>query len=147
MSLFADCREKYTKDAYPFGTYTRKNEDIPKDEISPYWDGNLKGSGKHYVDGYDYCVETFKNAFANIMDVDEVIDDTGFLKNVDEDVINDDRPAEDFPIDEMEKWSKETKIMKLLKDCILEYTEIERNELVTAILEDDAASGTDETTD
>ena len=25
MTMFADCREKYTKDAYPFGTYARKN--------------------------------------------------------------------------------------------------------------------------
>ena len=137
MTMFADCREKYTKDAYPFGMYARKNEEIPKDEINPYWDGNLKGAGKHYVDGYDYGIETAKNFFSDIMDYDELIDQTGFLKNVDEDVINDDRPADDFPIDEADKWSTETKIMKMLKDYMLELAEVERNELVTTIIEND----------
>ena len=71
------------------------------------------------------------------MDYDELIDQTGFLKNVDEDVINDDRPADDFPIDEADKWSTETKIMKMLKDYMLELAEVERNELVTTIIEND----------
>ena len=149
MSLFADCREKFTKDAYPFGTYTRKNEDIPADEINPYWDGNLKGSGKYYVDGYDYCIETIKNAFANLMDfgsVENVIGELAMGK-IDMDVINDERDAIEFQANEKKAWSKETWIMKTMKDSLLEYMEGNRNELVTAILEDDTVNGTDGTAD
>jgi len=41
--IYPDCRKKLTKDAYPYGMQFRKKEDIPPDEISPYWDGHLKG--------------------------------------------------------------------------------------------------------
>lgn len=39
--IYPDCRKKLTKDAYPYGMQFRKKEDIPPDEISPYWDGHL----------------------------------------------------------------------------------------------------------
>ena len=49
MTMFADCREKFSRDAYPYGTQFQKHEDIPKDEINPYWDGHLKGKDRAYI--------------------------------------------------------------------------------------------------
>ena len=74
--IFADCRKKYTKDAYPNGTQIRRSADIPEDEINPYWEGNLDKTGKDFVGGYDCAVQEVEAFFANMDDyVDGVAND------------------------------------------------------------------------
>lgn len=140
MSLFADCREKYTRDAYPYGTQFRKSKDIPKDEISPYWDGRLKGADKVYVSGYDDCAEdNIKGFFDNLMtyegELEDAFGETEIYHKVDDNVLEDDRSAGEFPDDERESWTPETRILKTLKDCMLHYYEMSRNENITAIID------------
>jgi len=146
MTMFADCREKFMKNAYPSGTMFQKNEDIPKDEINPYWEGNLKGEGKAYVAGYDMCVEAvLKNFAANAAINEKMIDAFGmnFANRVDESVLADERFLDDIPEDEQAKWTKETLLMKVVQDILLDDAESYRDELVTSILEDDAVEKDD----
>lgn len=140
MSLFADCREKYTKQAYPFGTQFQKNEDIPKDEINPYWERHLKGNKKAFIDGYDTCVEdAVEGYFANLFSDGNLIHILGtqVMSNIDQDVLDDERSIDEFPLEEQEEWGKETLFLKAVKDGILQEAEMNRNEMVTAFLDDE----------
>lgn len=41
--ILPDCRQKYARDAYPYGSQFRRREDFAEDELNPYWDQQVKG--------------------------------------------------------------------------------------------------------
>jgi hypothetical protein len=137
--MFADCREKFSRDAYPYGTQFQKHEDIPKDEINPYWDGHLKGKDRAYINGYDDATKDGINGFfSNFLAYEYELDNafgTNLFRNVDESVLEDERDISEFSEEERAEWSKETLILKTLKDCMLDNAEATRNEIVTALID------------
>lgn len=139
MTMFADCREKFSRDAYPYGTQFQKHEDIPKDEINPYWDGHLKGKDRAYINGYDDATKDGINGFfSNFLAYEYELDNafgTHLFRNVDESVLKDERDISEFSEEERAEWSKETLILKTLKDCMLDNAEATRNEIVTALID------------
>jgi len=139
MTMFADCREKFSRDAYPYGTQFQKHEDIPKDEINPYWDGHLKGKDRAYINGYDDATKDGINGFfSNFLAYEYELDNafgTNLFRNVDESVLEDERDISEFSEEERAEWSKETLILKTLKDCMLDNAEATRNEIVTALID------------
>lgn len=139
MTMFADCREKFSRDAYPYGTQFQKHEDIPKDEINPYWDGHLKGEDRAYINGYDNGSEdNINDFFSNFLAYECELDNafgTHLFRKVDESVLEDERDITEFSEEERAEWSKETLILKTLKDCMLDNAEATRNEIVTALID------------
>lgn len=128
------------KDAYPCGTQFRKNSEIPADEINPYWDGHLKGVDKAYVQGYDDCIEdNIGGFFDNLMvyegELERAFDTKDIFRKVDDNVLSDERSADEFPEDERDGWTRETAILKTIKDCMLHYAEMNRDENITGIIE------------
>ena len=112
--IYPDCRKKLTKDAYPYGMQFRKKEDIPPDEISPYWDGHLDE------------VDCF-------FDMLEVYED--FLENVDSNALEDDRLITDIPEEARKAWSRPTLVLKTIHDLLFDYLEASRNGLVVGLID------------
>ena len=148
--LFPNCREKYTKKAFPCGMRFRKLSDIPDDEINPYWDKNLKGARRTFIDGYDeavllatekmfsYYEDDLKDVlYENIgVDGDEESFDEEFAKlNIDFDVLADEKSIYDYSFEEKQKWSVTTALLMALKLIMVENLECERNEMVTFMIE------------
>ena len=86
-----------------------------------------------------------KNFAANAAINEKMIDAFGmnFANRVDESVLADERFLDDIPEDEQAKWTKETLLMKVVQDILLDGAESYRDELVTSILEDDAVEKDD----
>ena len=65
MTMIPNCRAEYTKQAFPLGERFRKLEDIPDDEKSPYFEGNLNEENSRFIEGYDLGVATVINYISN----------------------------------------------------------------------------------
>lgn len=145
MTMFADCREKFMKDAYPYGgPKGRENTDNLEGEINPYWDGNLNDDNKYCVFGFDTAAEMADGTFAN--DLSSYIDDYweeyfeerfGKLDklNIDDDVLGERKCIDDYTEEEISKWSKATALLMIAKEVLLDTLEMERNELVTGLID------------
>ena len=141
MTMFANCREKFTKKTYPMGTQFRKNEDIPEDEINPYWEGNLKGEDKAEVYGYDFAADTADNFFANL-DVNDflakyltqeellqVSEIAGEMMQ-DEEEINEEKFRE-----KTAECSRIVKAILALRLDLADWLEMERDQFITSLLD------------
>lgn len=142
MSMFPDCRQQYTRDAYRHygGDRFRKMQDIPPDEVSPYWQGHLKGENRQRTAGYDYCAEQVKLFFSNTdvyeEELGEALGDRKFWDKLDPDVIEDERSINEFTLEERKTWSRPTLIFKTIQDCMLDFIEMTRNESIVAMLDE-----------
>lgn len=136
MSLFANCREKYLKDAYPLGTINRKSSEINEKELNPYWEGNLYGQDKDFLNGYDYAAYQNINDFFGNLDIYYekflAIFTSRELNSIDMDSVN---KAEELTENDMSDLNASTLLFIILKRAILEYQEMRRNELITSMIE------------
>lgn len=138
MSYIPNCREKYAKDVY--ANYFNLNKDIPDGEINAYWDGNLKGEDKAFINGFDYCVDDAINNLFNNLDVFESeFEEVGIdVNEIDSDIVNGDMECKWYPYyaeEELEKMNSSTRIMLLIKYVLNLNTETNRNMLVTSMIE------------
>lgn len=136
MTMFPNCREKYTKDAYPHGgTIFRRAEDIPEDEINAYWEGNVDKKYIPVLRGYDDAVDEVDHFFSNISDV--IYERFGEYEGnkVDDAIMCEDRPISDYDDGEISKMSKQTYILKLLHTEVAARLESYRNMMITSMID------------
>ena len=115
--IIADCRQKYTKNAYPYGTQCRRSSDISADEINPYWEGNLCKENKICIQGYDCAVEEIRAFFDNIEDY---------------------APCEGYS-DAQDEEKKN--LCQAIKAKLDEYLECQRDEIITSLIENQEDNG------
>ena len=130
MTMFANCREKLRKDAYPF----HKGAD---DEPNPYWEGNLNDSNKdvirygfdiaaHEADTYFYNLEV--GALGSYLSSDELNIIAKYMaEREDDEPIPDDAP-------------RLVKIIMAIREGLADWLEMERNQYITSLLDDQAAA-------
>lgn len=133
--IIANCREKHTRDAYPYGMPYRRMADVPEDEISPYWEGRLKGGNREYVNGFDHCVEDSVDAFWDNLADSELL--ARFVGQDDLQAAQDayDPDLEKAPDPAKLKISREAKLLVALRYALRRYVEDDRNMLVTSLLD------------
>lgn len=136
MTMFPNCRAKYTKDAYPGGGAPfRRAEDIPKDEVNPYWEDNLSKRNRQIISGYDCAMEEvaifFSDITATICEYIGVYD----RNQIDDDVMCDERHIEDFDDAEIIKMSKQTYVLKVLQSELIMQLESTRDMLITGLID------------
>lgn len=131
--MTVDCREKYACKAYPWG-FRR-----PKDELNPYWEGNLDEKSKKFIQAYDCAVEDMDNFFEHntFFGLCKYIGDYSAAK-IDEDVMADQRPIDKFSSEEIAKMSKETYLLKTVHTALSRVLENTRNHMIIGFLDDPA---------
>lgn len=152
MSYIPDCRAKYEKDV---DKPCKNKATCEENAINPYWYGLLQGEDKEFCAGYDWNTEmVLNNLFDNLEIYEEELEKVGIkVDDIDFDVVNgaydeanitfsekaDEREVKWFPDytdAELKKMNKATKIMLTLKFIVNHYIEMERDELVTSMIED-----------
>lgn len=153
MSYIPNCRPKMAKEA---GSAYRKTSEIPEDEINAYYYGLLESPDKDFVCGYDWNTErVINNLFDNLDIYANKFEEIGInIDDVDTDIVNgaydeaninfnnefaDKRPVKwycQYDIEEIEAMNTPTKLMLLMKYIINDYIEMQRDELVTSMIED-----------
>ena len=121
---FRDARSKF--DHTPF---TKKTE-----EPNPYYQEYLNKDDDNFLDGYDWATEEEIVGFFNNLDV--------FLDDLDNDILFDPEKldenllaAEEVTDEDKKAASKETRFMLWLKESLLQYMELSRDELVTSMID------------
>lgn len=136
MTMFPNCRAKYTKDAYPGGGAPfRRAADIPKDEVNPYWEKNLSKENKQMLNGFDCAMEEVGSFFSDIgVTIWEYM---GMYdrNQVDDEVMCDERHIEDFDDAEVAKMSKQTYVLKVLQSELIMQLESTRDMLITGLID------------
>lgn len=105
-----------------------------RNEPNPYYEGNLNAENKQIKNGYDFACNSIKSFFSNISIYEDALQEFFNTENIDEEVLT--ASWEDLNEEEIEGLSSETAICLCIKDCLLHYMEINRNELVTSLLEE-----------
>lgn len=130
--IMPDCRKKYARDAYPYGSQWCRREDYGEKGINPYWEQRLKGEDREFIRGFDACTEdaigTFFSMAETYLDDDEI----------DYDVLDDERPIEEIPDEEKKSWNSKTRLLKKIKDNLLFHIEATRNEDIVVLIESGA---------
>ncbi len=140
MSMFPNCRAKYTKDAYPGGgAIFRRAEDIPEDEINSYWEGNLGKQGKRIVGGYDAAMDEVDMFFKNISETIYQCVGEYDSSQVDDAVMCDERWIDEYDDNEISKMTRQTYILKTLQSELLMKLECYRNVMITTLIDDKRA--------
>ncbi len=136
MTMIPDCRKKYIKDAYPYGTRFRSSSEFEEGEINPYWEGHLKGADKELVRGYDWAVENIGSYFA------DSIEDTVWKclgrhaeSQLDTSVLVSKRRIDEYSEEEISGMSRETYLLKSIHSDLLKEMEAFRNEMITSFLD------------
>lgn len=130
----ANCREKYTRDAYPVGTPFRSVSEISESEINPYWDGHLTGEDKELVRGYDWAVKDVNACFDNISEaLEEYLGTRAAV--IDEKVIVSKESLSDYDRQAIVHINIETFIVKAIKEIITDFAECNRNGIVAGLID------------
>ena len=131
--MTVDCREKYASKAYPWG-FRR-----PKDELNPYWEGNLDEKGKKFIQAYDCAVEDVNSFFEHntFLYLRKYLGDYGVTR-IDEDVMADQRSINEFSIEEIGKMNQETYLVKTIHSALGAVLESTRNHMIVGFLDDPA---------
>lgn len=136
MTMFPDCRAKFTKDAYPYGGPPfRSMADVPEDEINAYWEKNLNDEHKRIVLGFDDAVDEIDYFFASIADT--IFEQFGEYESsqINDAVMCDDRSLYDFSEDEIKNMNKQTYIYKMLHTELSRRVESFRNMMITTMID------------
>lgn len=155
MSYIPNCRPKYEKDAMP--TPHKTKDEVKEGAINPYWYGLLTGSDKAFLQGFDWCItQAVNNLFDNLDVYVSELDEVGVnIDEVDTDIVNGasletnitmntllsydtERPYKDYSDyseKELEKMTDATRLLLQIKTIINHYVEMERDELVTSMIE------------
>lgn len=131
MTMIGNCREKFKKDAYPYG------DRVPQDEINPYWEGNLKGENRENIQGYDWAIGDIDRFFE--CNIDEVMSEylgAYAAGQIDMAVMNDQRTIDEFSEEEIAKMSKETYLLKAIHSELNIFMEDTRDEIITGLLDE-----------
>lgn len=145
MTMFADCRQKFTKDAYPFGTRFRKSKDISADEINPYWEGNLNEENKSRIRCFDWGAAEADNFFSNLCNGDTVIDylakdEAEKAEEICGTISAALRDDEDFDFDELVKdCPRIVKVIAAIQVDLARWVEMERNQIITSMIDSQEA--------
>ena len=138
MTMMANCRAKFTKDAYlGSGTRFHRADEIPEDEINPYWEGNLVKENRGLIEGYDSAVDEIVRFFEE--DIDEFIEEyLGIYtaSKIDKDVLSNDCDIDNYSYGEIAKMSKETYLLKVIYCKLMGELERMRNEHITVCIEE-----------
>ena len=142
MTMFADCREKYTKNAYPYGTKFRKQADIPDDEINPYWNGNSKGEDKAEIRGYDWAVDQTDNFFNNTEcgeELEEYLtnEEKRILREINSKITTMDNEGETPKLEDVvtESTPRVVKAILATRYDLCDWLERERDMVITSLIE------------
>ena len=150
MSFIPDCRPKYAKDVdhlYP------SKEPIDEKEINGYWYGLLQGKDAEFIRGFDYnTVHAVNNLFDNLdvyatelaeagIDVESidlnVVDGAPMFQN--ETFVEQDereyKSFEEYTEEEKKQMTNATKLLLIFKDMLNDYIEMQRDELVTSMID------------
>lgn len=125
MTMFADCREKLCKDAYPF----HKGAD---DEPNPYWQGNLNKSNKNIIFlGFDVAADKAANFFHNL-EIGALAD---YIPADELNILLDyiDKQEDDAPIPDDAPCL--VKIIMAIKEGLTDWLEMERDQYITSLLD------------
>ena len=136
MTMFPDCRAKFTKDAYPYGgPRFRRMADVPEDEINAYWEKNLNEENRQIVCGFDDAVDEIDYFFNNISET--IFERFGEYESsqVDDAVMCDDRMLDDFGENEIKNMNKQTYIYKMLHAELSKRVESFRNMMITSMID------------
>ncbi len=122
-----------------------------KDEKNPYWDGNLTGDNKKFIEGFDFALQTVLNMFDNLdnyyedfvkcgLKSDKFINSNNQYVNginlfVSEKSLPDITTLNSV---EFDKLSKEEQIFGTLKYAINRWTEAERDSVITSLIDEQA---------
>lgn len=100
---------------------------------NPYYEGNLCARDKEYIRGFDACVENnIEGFFGDIREYKEELKAVG----IDTDEL--DIPAiiaDDYTDDDIQKLNEKTIMIGTLHDCILDYMERKRTEIIRDMIE------------
>ena len=147
MSYIPDCRPKYAKDIEePYSDRKAKSSDT---EINPYWSGLLDGADKEFLQGFDYNTSNVvNNLFDNINIYATEFESVGLdVEDIDTEIIEGTDPfnevqsekecklLDDYSDDEIKTMSDATKVCLLMKSILNHYIEMNRDELVTSMIE------------
>ena len=120
-----------------------KDEIVSKipDEPNPYYEGNVKTEGNlEFIRGYDWCAENVVDAFFDNLDAyfgdDSVVTDL-FEKELPERCKDKYLPPSSFADEDPELREVET-YGDLIRQCLLDWIEEDRNVLVTSIIDDES---------
>ena len=132
MSYIPNVRNRFKEHLYEG---TRGASKMDKNERNPYWEGYLNDTDKEYVRGYDWNTEQVVSSFFQNLDV--FADELDFLDMDDIDIENvvSERDSSEYSEEELEGMSKSTLIAKKMRECLLKWIEMERNELVVSMIE------------
>ncbi len=132
MSYIPDVRNRFKEHLYEG---TRGASKMDKNERNPYWEGYLNDTDKEYVRGYDWNTEQVVSSFFQNLDV--FADELDFLDMDDIDIENvvSERGSSEYSEEELEGMSESTLIAKKMRECLLKWIEMERNELVVSMIE------------
>ena len=147
MSYIPDCRPKYAKDVEK--PFANRKETVNDTDINPYWSGLLNDNDKEYLSGFDYnTTNTVNNLFDNLDVYATEFEQIGLdVANIDFTVINGTDPyndtedereckvLDDYSDEDIETMSMETKVCLLMKSILNHYIEMERDELITSMIE------------
>lgn len=152
MSYIPDCRTKYEKDiSKPY----KGMEKVDEKAINPYWYGNLKGDDALFVAGYDWNTEqVVNNLFDNLDVYASEFNSIGLdVRDIDRDIVNgaynecnilfnqefaDTRPVKwfnEYSQEDIDEMNDATKFTLMMKYILNHYIEMNRNELVTSMIE------------
>lgn len=122
MSIIPDCRNEHLVDY-------RTGEN--KEELNPYYEGNLNAINKETVWGYDFAAEVTENFFFNL-DVFEVLGDYINIDNISTDFLM--LPYEEAE-QKVDEQNEDTQFVYHLRNSIFLWMETHRDEMIVSLIE------------
>ena len=136
MSFFQDARSKFA---------AKFKSDTP-DKPNPYYQEYLNEKDKEFIAGFDYVAdEQIGNFFDNFEDAIAIVNEGLEVKGVDFDKVDTDLLRKDRDdnedvladiINEKVTVNEETKAFLLVQRALLSWIEMNRNEMITGMLDD-----------
>ena len=117
-----DARNKY--DQSPWNPESK--------EPNPYYEGYLNKEDKKFINAYDYTVDEADNFFYNLDTfVDDIESEDFDIDKVDMTLLE----ADEIPEADKANATRETRIMLWFKESLAQHFEMNRDELVTSMLD------------
>ena len=122
MSIIPDYRNEHLVD-YRTGE--------SKEELNPYYEGNLNAINKETVWGYDFAAEVTENFFFNL-DVFEILGDYINIDNISTDFLM--LPYEEAE-QKVDEQNEDTQFVYHLRNSIFLWMETHRDEMIVSLIE------------
>ncbi len=135
MSETPNCREKYLTPKFK-GTLGSKTIEMEK---NPYWEGYLRGDNELVIEGFDKAmIDGVWNFFANLEIYESILKEATGLDDIepDQSVMEDERSITEYTEEELNEMTPATRLFKGLQDCIIDFIEDSRNQVITGMIEE-----------